>query len=248
MARCIFCQQSFGANRKRSKEHILPLWLTDVLHGEGLIVQTWTDPNTHETRKWTTKEPDFKARVVCEVCNTGWMSELETEAKPFLTSMIQGRGRELYRHGKETCALWALKTVMMLEHAHPADCRSVPATDYPELYAAKAVLPHVRIWSGANEFGGGVWAQTRRVELDTGENATQGYGSTLCVGHLVFELFRIDIGDWENIKIKGNIESALLLLWPNPGVLRWPPTTVLSRHEVELLGRTIAMAGMHVTR
>jgi hypothetical protein len=248
MASCIFCQEPFGANRIRSNEHILPLWLTEVLHGEGLIVQTWADPNTLESRTWTTKEPDFKARAVCEPCNSGWMSNLETDGKPFLTPMIQGRGCTLHDRGKELASFWALKTAMMLEYAQPAGCRSVPQSDYPELYASKTVLPNVWVWIGTNAFGGGCWAQTRTVGLESGEYEADGYASTLCVGHLVFQVMRIDIGEWESLEVGQQLRDALTPLWPTDTPVVWPPPAILTRDQVKLLGHTLRESGLRVTR
>jgi hypothetical protein len=32
-----------------------------------------------------------KAKVVCAVCNTGWLSDIQKRAKPYLIRLIEGR-------------------------------------------------------------------------------------------------------------------------------------------------------------
>jgi hypothetical protein len=40
---------------------------------------------------------DFVAKTVCAKCNNGWMSNIEKEAKPSLTPMIEGEAITLDR-------------------------------------------------------------------------------------------------------------------------------------------------------
>jgi hypothetical protein len=63
-------------------------------------------------------------KVVCEPCNNGWMSRLETEAQPFILDLLAGAG-VLGAYGLQVIGRWAVKTAMMFEFQHP---RSVVAT------------------------------------------------------------------------------------------------------------------------
>src|SRR5207244_3883601 len=90
---CIFCDQ-----RATSREHLLPLWLQGLLN-PGEMPHEFGDYASGSKQKWRPSRPDFKARIVCKECNTGWMSDLETATQPFLTSMIRGHGRTLYATG-----------------------------------------------------------------------------------------------------------------------------------------------------
>ena len=87
--------------------------------------------------------------VVCESCNNGWMSDLESGAKPYLETMLRGRGRELHEAGLRTLATWALKTSMMVEHMHGAKRHIIPGEEYAHLFEHGEPSEHVRIWMAA---------------------------------------------------------------------------------------------------
>jgi hypothetical protein len=162
---CVFCGYPETTN-----EHVFPQWLLEVIPGHGRVVHRWEALGSGApSREWTTDVIAFKANVVCSKnCNSGWMSCLETEARPFLESMIRGRGRTLYGHGREVVAFWSLKTAMMIDFAQEAAHRSVARSDYPALYAAQAVLPNTTVWLGASGFGAGALARHRTLDGNTG--------------------------------------------------------------------------------
>lgn len=240
---CIFC-----GGTPLTVEHVLPKWLQDVIPGHGLLTHSWRDPETGDVREWTTSLVDFKAKAVCARCNQGWLSQLEGDAKPFLSSMIRGRRRTYYDRGRELCALWALKTVMMLEYGQPEERRSIPVSHFGELYRAQAVLPDVRVWFGATTFGSGALAATRTIDLQLETGDEHGYSGTLCVGHLVFEVVRVHIGDWEKLQIQRPLDRALVPLWPVDHPVEWPPAAQLERAQVAILGQMLEHVGVHVTR
>src|SRR5438045_3538534 len=91
---CLFC----GATPV-TREHALALWTGEVIPGTG----PWTHHHVERygdepIREWRTDAPDLKCNVVCKSCNNGWMSAVESRAKPVLTPMIQGRSTRLHVH------------------------------------------------------------------------------------------------------------------------------------------------------
>src|ERR1700679_2215251 len=147
---CVFCNAS-----PTTVEHILPRCLRCALPGEGRLVHEWRAPEEESpSKRWTADVVSFTARVVCARCNNGWMSRLEVAAKPYLSSMIRGVGRELYEGGKEAVARWALKTAMMLDYGQEAKFRSIPSEDYTALFQTMGLLPDTYIWLAACDFGG----------------------------------------------------------------------------------------------
>ena len=57
-----------------------------------------------------------KIRVVCETCNNGWMSALETTAKPLLTPLITGTPCVISEADGLTIARWIVLKVLVGEH------------------------------------------------------------------------------------------------------------------------------------
>lgn len=57
-----------------------------------------------------------KARCVCEQCNGGWMSLLETRSKPILEPMIHDSPCVLDYSKQSTVSLWTIRTSMVFEY------------------------------------------------------------------------------------------------------------------------------------
>ncbi|KAA1426605.1 hypothetical protein [Nocardioides antri] len=109
---CWFCATP---KAKTSREHIFPRWLTGEL---GVRDEEVTPmhvrleaPNADHVM---TKRPlaGFVATRICQECNNGWMSELETTARPVLTESPR-KGR-LTRAEAEILARWFAKTAVVL--------------------------------------------------------------------------------------------------------------------------------------
>src|SRR5438128_11537493 len=85
--RCVFC----GGDRIDS-EHVFPKWLTrltdEVLKLRGESHHPWLIVRAQKQRKAFSL--DMTAKWVCEDCNSGWMSDLESKAEPIPTPMILG--------------------------------------------------------------------------------------------------------------------------------------------------------------
>jgi hypothetical protein len=59
---------------------------------------------------------DKKIPVVCEECNTGWMSRLETAVIPILTPIIKGSFCAITPDRRRLIAEWLTLKTMVLEH------------------------------------------------------------------------------------------------------------------------------------
>lgn len=221
-------------------EHVFPKWLLKVIPGGGQVTHRWVAPEGSDSisRTWTTDVLDFKAKVVCGPCNHGWMERLEAQARPFLEPMIRGHRSTLLPEGARTIAYWALKTAVMIDFAQEAEHRSVPASVYPELYAAEGVLPQTFVWVAACDFGAGALALARTLDLHTNP-AQVGFGATICVGHLVLETIRVPTKDGKTLEIRGQLAPCIRRLWPYTNVVSWPPAGVLTRDQVTELGTLI---------
>jgi hypothetical protein len=114
MKKCAFCLRP----AKLSNEHIASRWMDELFPGENIHHRE----SRGERTEWTTHdEIDWKARVVCEPCNNGWMSEIESKrAKPVLTPLITGdtTPNEITQKTASSMAVWVYKTAVVLDHAH----------------------------------------------------------------------------------------------------------------------------------
>jgi len=223
---CVFCKSSPTTN-----EHIFPKWLRDVIPGEGRLLHEWRAPNEEDpSRAWSADGVEFKANAVCGTCNAGWMNDLEEAGRPYLTSMIQGRGRVLHEAEKETVTRWAFKTALMLDLGQEAKFRSIPVDDYVAFYEAEGLLPDTHVWLAGCDFGGGAGARTRTLDFNENGTTITGYGTTIQLGHLVIEIVRVGLGG-RSFQIGGGLAPALVRVWPEPSPTQWPPPLVLDRQN-----------------
>jgi hypothetical protein len=228
-----------------SREHVLPDWLKGVLPEQG---KTWTvgqeqiKGDQRKTREFTTSPLSQRVRWVCEDCNTIWMSRLEGEAKPILSPMIRGMGREFHANGQRLVAMWAFKTAAMF------DLMSLGGGEFPAehlhwLYEHREdpeepLPPHMHVWlAGHNVKNMAPIYRQHRLHLWTEDgsqssigNEANGYVATVTVGHLALQIFGTTDRSGFNIKDSGQFN---LQIWPRPGgPLTWPPPRLLDRKGV----------------
>ncbi len=122
---CIFC----GNGRERGKEHIFSETLLDVLglKGDGLTLERRS--SSDDACEWTRTMVfnRFLSGSICEVCNAGWMSQLESEVVPIIIALSTRKHLETLRDGPRNAAFcrWALKTACTIDHA--CGTREIPA-------------------------------------------------------------------------------------------------------------------------
>jgi hypothetical protein len=92
---CLFCEEDFdeAAGRKRTREHVYGDWMRP--HLEDVI-----GPGTHTRTKSTFEDLEADKRTyrgfpaqqtvqgVCEVCNNGWLSDVQAAARPTLLPLF----------------------------------------------------------------------------------------------------------------------------------------------------------------
>lgn len=103
--RCIF-----GDGKAKSREHMFPEWLNKTFRlPEGythdqIYVVRGNDGPRRPIPKIATFETSSKC--VCRDCNSGWMSELESEVRPTLAAMVNGYPRSISPSQQLAIARW----------------------------------------------------------------------------------------------------------------------------------------------
>ena len=125
--RCAFC----GSPGRRSKEHIIALWLHEYLgtlpptysvRGMGMGLNEGGSAYARsESENRVLNKPFLqqKTRNVCEKCNNGWMSQVETDARPTIVRLLAAANGDgavvLSREEAAILAVWSVKTAFTLE-------------------------------------------------------------------------------------------------------------------------------------
>ena len=80
MPKCAFCDHE----GRLTAEHIISQWIEGLFPGKGNVKFHSEDGKGLIEKTMTSDKIDYKARVVCESCNNGWMSDPQKKphAKP----------------------------------------------------------------------------------------------------------------------------------------------------------------------
>jgi hypothetical protein len=202
---CIFCS-GFGL----SKEHVWPAWLQKVLpknfqrreHQVGIGLRAFTqvgfDESSERGRLANVGDPlTQQLYVVCKRCNNGWMSELQTEAKQILISLIMGDWPILDKQAQATIASWVTMFTMVAEFAHPQTV-AIPLSQREQFRETRVPLPDWRIWIAP--FDGRAWNKKfHHVGMGLFEFPEPDRVppcnvqiTTAAIGKLLFQSFRFD--------------------------------------------------------
>lgn len=116
--KCIFCDSG-----DLSKEHIWADWMRQVFpRSDHSTRHAVTSPNGRRHGKLH-RPGDVRSqrlRVVCSECNNGWMSRIQSKAKPAILSILN-EGKFLSSAAdREALAAWAVLFTLVYEQAEPS--------------------------------------------------------------------------------------------------------------------------------
>lgn len=150
VAPCIFC----SAHAKKSKEHIWPDWMAEYFaradgqsHNRNTYTSRWHEQLCQKEMQRPGHLSTVKLRVVCESCNNGWMSRLESETKRLLKPMMEEEEIELNGTQQRTLALWAAVKAIVGEYAEP-DIAVTPKKDRRRIKEDGAIPEYYAVYLG----------------------------------------------------------------------------------------------------
>jgi|ERR1700733_3821624 len=235
---CAFCASS---NRKITREHIIPEWIGELFAAVGTVTIEEGHPD-RAMRSYDLTPFDQTVRAVCDQCNNGWMSRLETAVQPFLGPMIRhGRPTRLKPPQQALLARWAVKTALMAEYLHPVE-RIIPIAENNRFYTLQQPPAGYAVWlahrttytdrAGKIVLVQGRGQHTQRVHYAPPATAEQlhaledqghaVYRFVLTIGHVMFLIFghtfpltfNIAVPDWEGFQRIWPVDVRKT--WPSP--------------------------------
>ena len=119
MAVCIFC-----GSDDLSREHVWADWLKtyikkDALNHRRMDATLHPTISEYERRKVSGDLRSHSLKVVCRSCNSGWMSRLQNQAKPYLLPLLKGEPVSIEVGGQEIISAWITMFVMVAEYFNP---------------------------------------------------------------------------------------------------------------------------------
>ena len=154
---CVFC-----GRHRTTREHVLPRWLVPFLPPQDPWRAqernlTYLSGHLNESDlalpKRTSAEPltNMTVRVVCQTCNSGWMSQLEDSVREALSTLVRGRPIDITPESARLISLWATKTALVAHFTNSvADWRTARLCS--TLYQQKTPPPCTSIWMARNNW------------------------------------------------------------------------------------------------
>jgi hypothetical protein len=239
MARqCTFC-----SNQARSREDVYPKWLLQKIGNVGPILHRMVGvPHTELS------SPVIKAKVVCEQCNNGWMSDLENETKLIMSPLVADLAVTISEGEQKVLARWTVKTAMMLDAACRRGRELCHAQASRERLRTHKEVPRLTaIWLG-RFFRHELFSRGGRGWFTINEIPKAAYAciTTFIFGHLVIQSMTIHAGaeyteeNFPRIRASdGPWNATLVQIWPNTGAVNWPPAQFFVSRGSHSIGRLI---------
>jgi hypothetical protein len=158
--KCIFCLGGAASGNPMTPEHMWSDWMdrADLLPKGGEYVEFKNIARGRRrvsvrmfTRTRQGSANTKRIKVVCKNCNSGWMSQLETAARPILIPLIRGERFTLTAPMVLPLMRWITLKMFVAEHnaymGHPAD----PIFDQAARteFKTNLVIPDlIRVWIG----------------------------------------------------------------------------------------------------
>jgi hypothetical protein len=235
---CTFC-----ANPARSREDIYPVWLLEKIGNVGPFLHKMVGVPDVEM-----DTPVRKAKVVCGGCNNGWMSNLEIETKPIMSPLIADLSISLSERDQNALARWTVKTAMMFDAASRRRSELCYAQVLCERLRTHKEVPRLTaIWLG-RFFRHELFSRAGLGWFTINEVARAAHGciTTFIFGNLVIQSMTIHAGaeyteeNFPRIRaIDGLWSSTLVQIWPNTGIVNWPPAEFFVSRGSHSIGRLI---------
>ena len=246
--RCIFC-----GGPGLTKQHVMPRWLSSVVlcdsteHSQMLTRLDLSAPGQALIQPGLRFEQgDFfsrKIRKVCGKCNSGWMSTLESQAKPHLIAMILGEPLSMSVQAQESVAAWVMMTAIMAEFT---DCpmAAIPVDDRQYLATHRRPPSTWRMWLGSYE--GERWV--RRYRHYGGSAIRRGQPipalpvvnyqySTLVIGAMFVQAASSTVPD-VLVDFGGRTGELLARLWPlSTDAINWPRGETLTDDDADFVAQ-----------
>jgi hypothetical protein len=110
---------------------------------------TWTVERLG--KRYTTPLAEAVVKRTCELCNTGWMSDLEDQTKPVLVPLLfaEQPDFEITPESQRILATWAMKTALMADFFYPR-FNIMPEWIYSRFFTNRSPPDHQSIiWTAA---------------------------------------------------------------------------------------------------
>jgi hypothetical protein len=197
--------------------------------------------------KYFGRKVKLKAKVVCESCNNGWMSQLESATKLAMKDLLFESTATVI-NSKDIVAIsaFALKTLVLANHK---DLTSTPFFTSAQRFRFKRELripDGVQIWMASRKIlTGKYYGFWKSVHGKSEEKFTNSFAIYACTWNFQNVVLQILATKWQDKRRRETTppiafpqedywKEASVLIWPHDGTaIQWPPVFYLGNDTLE---------------
>jgi hypothetical protein len=226
MRTCLFCDQ-----KATTSEHLLSEWILDLL-GSSFSAEAWLGKN-RERRTWRGRGPSAQLKVkwLCDGCNNGWMSDLETKVRYLLGPLIHDLSIPLDRSAQQLIATWCVKTSMVTEAVGPPQGWFYTRAEREHLRATLSLPTGSFVWLGRCKTSDLSYCDGRKL---FGANQ-EGFVVTLVAARLILQT--LTVRPTRSFTEEMTRRNPLIQVWPPSRPHSWPPPVSLDEQQLDALAR-----------
>lgn len=221
---CAFC----SATANLSGEHLWSDWMNELIPGKKRL--TIRNKDRQIVKRWDAPKLDWKAKVVCEPCNNGWMSEIEGKhAKPAMSELILGKTNiPIDQTRANSIAIFAFKTAVIFDHISRDRAPFFDRSARHEFRQSLTIPPYIGMWlTKLSAFGKGEASTLYHEGRPSSDTSLKMYVCTYAVEHLVLQIVAYKERGIHRVSADDNFVAVPF--WPDiPHNFVWPPAGVLN--------------------
>lgn len=243
--RCIFCGRG-----DLTDEDAIPQWIGRMF-SRGGTRRAQTMSGQELTRRNIGAQLVVRHVVCGQHCNSGWMSRLQTQAKPFLEPMILGHRIVIGPEAQRVLTAWATMTTMVLDFAEPPMSDPIyEQQQRTEFYRDRRIPAISNVWLAHRESLPTVavvrWqidachVTTQPIDPSTLGVPKNVYASTAVFGHLILQLLwqrpdgsTPDLARLWSVEDEWGVRHMRFRVFPLEVPIAWPPPLPLQEAEIE---------------
>jgi hypothetical protein len=231
---CIFC-----GGGPLTREHIFARWIQGKAPDRDPKPGSVTFHTPGNAREEFFEAPPLErtAKVVCSSCNSGWMSELESEAAKVLVPLFVGWSGRLDGDDLTVLTRWALKTAFVIDAASLS--AGGPMTPRADRYAFRETLvppAMTAVWLTTWPGTATSWTAHWGLEVREGEDAASvgpnTYGATIAIYPIVLRTYVTNAPSVHPNHFRDTV-PGVSRIWPVAGPLDWEAKFWLTARQLE---------------
>lgn len=137
---------------------------------------------------WPNVQPRLAVKWLCGSCNNGWMSRLESRAKPLVEAILVDKLTTLDSKAQWTLGVWATKTAMVLEALDSSRQWFYSQEEREQMRLSHFVPPRTSVWISKCVNHGDIYSAAKNHSTD---DQVRAFSVTMAFGFLAFQVVTV---------------------------------------------------------